>query len=224
MEQQLIDTRRSRSGFSVLEAMIALVITGLALTLIFSIGNRASTSGFSLGRRVLAVSDRQIEALSFRALIEGMIVPSGLDSASDGMGIKSFKPETLIGTPTMISGSAILPRDTNCTNAGPVAHIELTIQVESGHSRLVCSIDSQPPIELMDFGQKTVRFAYSKDGLVWEDSLTVRPGSQTPRDFDTRFRARTFYIRLWSDDLTTLFVERATSGRPRPSASVLESM
>ena len=82
VKQKLINVRRSRSGFSVLEAMIALVITGLALTLIFSIGNRASTNGFSLGRRVLGVTDQQIETLSIGALLRGFTVPGPLDLPS----------------------------------------------------------------------------------------------------------------------------------------------
>lgn len=224
VEQQLIDTRRSRSGFSVLEAMIALVITGLALTLIFSIGNRASTGGFSLGRRVLSITDHQIEALSFRALIEGLVVPSALDSAPANMGLRVVGPANLVGTPTKLSGSAVLGRDTICADAGPVTQIELEVQSQGGRSQLVCKIKAQPPVVLMDFGRKSVRFAYSQDGNIWRDYINVRPGAFTPKEFDTRFRARSYYVRLWSDDLSVLYLEKATSGRPRPTASALENM
>ena len=224
MKQQSIDARRSRSGFSVLEAMIALVITGLALTLIFSIGNRASTSGFSLGRRVLSITDHQIEALSFRALIEGLIVPSGLDSPPSSIGRRIVGPDNLVGTPTKLSGSAIFDRDTLCADAGPVAQLELEIETRDGRSRLICTIPSRPPTILMEFGEKSVRFAYSQDGNIWRDTIDVRPGIQTPKDFETRFRERRYYVRLWSSDRSTLYVESATSGRPRSSASAMESM
>ena len=224
VEQQLIDTRRSRSGFSVLEAMIALVITGLALTLIFSIGNRASTSGFSLGRRVLGVSDRRIETLSISALIKGLSVPSPLDFQGQTVSGHDMGPENLIGTVNKITGSAILERDTICADAGPVSHLEIEIQSQGNQSRLICRADKRAPVELMTIEKKSIQFSYSLDGNIWQDSLVVKPGTQTPAEFDSRFLARTYFIRLSSEDLDVFFIEKITTGRPRPSGNALDGI
>jgi hypothetical protein len=204
--------------------MIALVISGLALTLIFSIGNRASSSGFSLGRRVLSLSDRQIEALSFRALIEALVVPSGLDTPATGLGLRRLGPENLVGTPDRISGSAVLARDTLCADAGPLAHLELQIRQVGGRWQLVCLTPLQPETVLMALGQKPAKFSYSQDGNIWTDTIDIRPGPTDPNSYDSRYRARTYYIRLSNADLTMLLIERTTTGRPRPPALTVENM
>ena len=214
----------SRSGFSVLEAMIALVITGLALTLIFSIGNRASSSGFSLGRRVLRLSDQQIEALSLRALIEGLVVPSGLDSPAANMGLRRLGPENLVGSPDRVSGSAVLMRDTLCANAEPLTHLELRIRQDGGRWQLICLVPSQTETVLMELGQKPARFSYSQDGNIWTDTIDIRPGPTDPNSYDSRYRARTVFIRLSNADLSVLLIERTTTGRPRPPALTVETM
>ena len=41
-------------GFSLMEAMVVLIIGGMALMLVFAIGGRAAEIGFGLGRRALA--------------------------------------------------------------------------------------------------------------------------------------------------------------------------
>jgi len=204
--------------------MIALVITGLALTLIFSIGNRASSSGFSLGRRVLRLSDQQIEALTFRALIEGLVVPSGLDSPMANLGLRRLGPENLLGSPNRISGSAILTRDTICANAGPLAHLELQIREVGGRWQLICQVPSKPETVLMELGQKPAQFSYSQDGNAWMDTIDIRPGPTDPKSYESRFRPRIYFIRLSNADRSTLFIERATTGRPRSPALTAENM
>jgi hypothetical protein len=204
--------------------MIALVITGLALTLIFSIGNRASSSGFSLGRRVLSLSDQQIEALTFRALIEGLVVPNGLQSRGAGMGLRETGPENLMGSSLELTGSAVLGRDTVCADAGPVGRMTLKIEQVGRNWQLVCQMPSGAATPVMDFGPRPVRFSYSKDGQVWTDTVLVRPGLEPNEDYTNRFKARIVYVRLASPDLAALYIERATTGRPRPGPISAENM
>ena len=158
--------RQARAGFSVLEAMIALVITGLALTLIFSIGNRASSGGFNLGRRVLHLADNQIEALSFKALVEGLVVPSGLDKSRTGHGLDAEGQQNLTGSIHALSGSAVLGRDTPCAAAGPAAELSLSLKQTSNHWQLLCRADGGPQRLLMDLGHRAAQFSYSKDGRI----------------------------------------------------------
>ena len=55
---------RSRAGFSILEAIIALAITGFAMTVVLSIGTRGSQMGFGLGNRILSATDDQMRDLT----------------------------------------------------------------------------------------------------------------------------------------------------------------
>ncbi len=42
---------RRAAGFSLIEALIVLIVAGFALMLVFAIGGQAARTGFALGRR-----------------------------------------------------------------------------------------------------------------------------------------------------------------------------
>ena len=53
--RQHISPHRS-AGFSLIEALIVLLVAGMALMLVFSIGGESARTGFRLGRRALAAA------------------------------------------------------------------------------------------------------------------------------------------------------------------------
>ncbi|HRD29948.1 MAG TPA: hypothetical protein PLO65_16750, partial [Caulobacter sp.] len=63
--------RSHRSGFSVLEAIIVLAISGTALLLVFEMGVSGSQRGFRLGNQALSAADAEPGAGSLRAIIRG---------------------------------------------------------------------------------------------------------------------------------------------------------
>ena len=50
---------RARQGFSLIEALVVLLVAGAALMLVFSVGVRSTETAFRLGRRALDGSSRE---------------------------------------------------------------------------------------------------------------------------------------------------------------------
>jgi hypothetical protein len=102
----------------------------------------------------------------------------------------------------------------------------MTLKIEKvgPNWQLVCQTPSGAATLVMDFGPRPVRFSYSKDGRVWTDTVIVRPGLEPSEDYTNRFKARIVYVRLASPDLAALYIERATTGRPRPGPISAENM
>ena len=62
-------------GFSLIEALVVLVVTGAALMLVFSVGARSTEIAFRLGRRALDLADRQVSTDALRVMIRGLEAP-----------------------------------------------------------------------------------------------------------------------------------------------------
>ena len=96
--------RRAKPGFSLIEALIVLIVAGLALMLVFSIGGQAARTGFALGRRALTVADSEVSQDELRALVGALVVPpSGADPAK-------LKLDPFVGDAHGFTADAILTR------------------------------------------------------------------------------------------------------------------
>lgn len=225
---------RSRCGFSVLEAVIVLAITAVALSLIFSIGSRASDQGFRLGRRALSASDSQVASDSLRAAINGIVLPRPVEPQRPGFASTPFH-----GDATHWSSSVVFDRATPCGPAGPYALVTFSIVHGGRRSALLCDVGDGHPRELVDFGESTPEISYSTDGTSWSStadfaSIGLTPTSRsfgennkTPTGFEAAFigpQSRRLFIRVSTTDGRFEVADNAFSGRPLAVAVLDPSM
>lgn len=175
-------SRNNRSGFSVLEAIIVLAISGTALLLVFEMGVSGSQRGFRLGNRALAAADADPGAGSLRAIIRG----ARFDSAGRAMA----GARGPIGDARVFSTPVSVDRATVCGPAGP-GSLQLALTPTPRGDLLTCSTGrDNPPRTLLDLRPSRGRFAYSDDAVVWRESWARR--SPPP--------GRRLYVRLTSPD------------------------
>lgn len=192
--------------------MVVLAITGLALTIVFSIGSRASELGFRLGRRVLGQADAEIAAASFEALVGSLVVPVWQDPRPGA----KFSPSPIEGDATHLRGAAVLTRATPCGPPGPVAVLSLNIDNAPSGSRLICDMNGTKTA-LMTLGQGPARFEYSMDGQVWVASIMLQPGPDSlGEESPEAGRRRRLFVRLSTADGQRLWLQSVGSGRFRP--------
>jgi hypothetical protein len=198
------------AGFSLIEALVVLLVAGMALMLVFSIGGQSARTGFALGRRALAAADDEVTQDQLRSLIRDLTpAPIGVDPAPFGLA-------PFLGDASGFQGDAVLDRVGVCGDAGPVGHIRVAIESHADGDVVSCQVGASAPRLVADLRPRRVRFAYSADGVQWRDgwrapaiakALLVGPAPQI------RSPASVF-IRLASDDGRIELVERASSGPP----------
>lgn len=196
--------RRGRAGFSLIEALIVLVVAGLALMLVFSIGGQAARTGLALGRRALTVADGEVSQDELRALVGALALPpAGVDPAK-------LKLDPFVGDTHGFAADAVLTRPGLCGPAGPAGRLRVAIDPQAGGDLVTCRARGQAPIVVADLRPRRARFAYSADGVAWSDAWSpptagLHGGPPT---------AQPVFIRLYSDDGRVEWVDRATSGPP----------
>lgn len=205
----MAELRASRAGFSLIEALVVLVISGMALLLIFSVGLRATETGFRLGRGALSLADRSIQADAYRRIVEGFaLVPmTGIPSV--------LRLAPVSGDKDSLTGDAILSVNTTCAPAGPAAAISLEIlPIEEGGSALMCTAGEGDSVELVR-SRRPLALAYSEDGIAWTESWTNDRGPfRSVPEMKNAGREQRLYVRLSSDDGSIEVTALARSGRP----------
>jgi hypothetical protein len=195
--------RRPAAGFSLIEALIVLVVAGLALMLVFSIGGQAARTGFALGRRALTVADGEVSQDELRALVGALALPpAGVDPAK-------LKLDPFVGDARGFSADAVLSRPGLCGPAGPAGRLRIAIDPQAGGDLVTCQARWGTPIVVADLRPRRARFAYSADGSAWSDAW-----SPPPPDPHAQPAAQSVFIRIYSDDGRIEWVDRATSGPP----------
>lgn len=195
--------RRAKPGFSLIEALIVLIVAGLALMLVFSIGGQAARTGFALGRRALTVADSEVSQDELRALVGALVVPpSGADPAK-------LKLDPFVGDAHGFTADAILTRPGLCAPAGPAGRLRIAIDAQAGGDLVTCQARGQAPVVVADLRPRRVRFSYSADGAAWSEAW-----SPPPIDRRRASAEQAVFIRLASDDGRVEWVDRATSGPP----------
>lgn len=171
-----------RPGFSIVEALVVLLVTGAALTLIFEVGVFGAQSGFRLGRRALAAADGEPGAESFRAIVRGMDFggrPEAFDRISNG-DARGWIARVNLDRPTL------------CADAGPFQHIQIRLKTTAEGDLLTCSADgATEPVVMMDLRPSRARFSYSDDGEHWRNRLPSGGAAQG---------MQRLYVRLATDD------------------------
>ena len=197
METRLIPPR---AGFSLIEALVVLAISGMALAVIFSIGTKAGDTGFGLGRRAMAASESDLSIGDLRSLIRSVALrpPSTFQADTD---------VAAVGTPTRLEVDVVMERANLCGPLGWAGRLVLIVETEAGRSRLICEAAGRRNV-IMELGFGAAQFSYSTTGRDWMPTY-----SNAPLDGQaaTQIRSETVWVRLASDEMGDV-IEMATSG------------
>jgi type II secretory pathway pseudopilin PulG len=195
----------SNAGFSLIEALIVLLVGGMALMLVFSIGGQSARTGFALGRRALAAADAEVARDEVRSLIDALqLAPAGADPAR----LKLAPPS---GFARGFAANAVLARPGVCGPTGPAGRLVVAIQSRPDGDVVVCQAGGAPAVVVADLTPRRARFSYSADGAAWSDRWRAPEPSF---DRNAAPREQAVYIRLASDDGVVDVVGRASSGPP----------
>ena len=198
---------RRKAGFSLIEALIVLIVAGMALMLVFSIGGQAARTGLTLGRRALTVADGEVSQDELRALVGALVLPpAGADPAK-------LKLDPFVGGPRGFEADAILIRPGLCGPAGPAGRLRVAIDEQAGGDLVTCQARGEQAIVVADLRPRRARFSYSADGSAWRDDWSPPPAwAAGPRG--APLAEESVLVRLSSDDGRIEWVDRATSGPP----------
>jgi len=196
---------RARAGFSLLEALIVLIVAGAALMLVFGIGGHAARTGFRLGRGALAAADAEVAEDELRGLIRGLLLPpSTVDPRAVGM-------QPFLGDARGFQADVLLDRPGLCAAAGPAGRLSVAIEAGADGDVVTCAGPTSARVIVADLRPRRARFAYSADGIAWSDQWSTQPAWSGVRREPAE---RALYVRLASDDGRIDIVERAESGPP----------
>lgn len=192
----------SRSGFSLIEALVVLAIGGMALAVIFSIGIKAGDTGFSLGRRAMAVADADVAISDLRSIIRSISLrpPATIVEGVD---------LPIVAGPDRLEADAVMERATGCAPQGWAGRLTLSIEMQGAERILMCQAGPRKtPIMTLPRGAAPA-FSYSSDSATWV------PAFESPRapTVDTNsFRSQFLWVRIQAG--TTLdIIDLAASGR-----------
>jgi type II secretory pathway pseudopilin PulG len=191
-----------REGFSIVEALVVLAISGMALAIIFTIGVRAGDAGFALGRRAISAADLDLAVSDLRTLLRSYEVRPA-DTFVDGV------DDPLIGTIDRLEGPAVMNRATQCAPEGWSGNLILTVEGQGRDRTLTCQAGDRRAV-LFELAATEGVFSYSTDARTWSPSYENR---RAERPSETGARSQAVYIRFEARPLTDV-VERAESGQP----------
>lgn len=196
------------AGFSLIEALIVLLVAGMALMLVFSIGGEAARTGFALGRRALGVADGEVSQDELRSLVAALqLPPAGADPAK-------LRLMPFAGDARGFEADAVLTRAGLCAPAGPAGRLWIAVDPQAGGDLVTCQVRGQAPVVVADLRPRRVRFSYSADGASWRDDWSPPPLAPGPQPQPPRLAPQSVFIRLSSDDGRIEWIDRATSGPP----------
>lgn len=185
----------NRAGFSVMEALVVMLITGMALTLIFEVGVFSAKSSLRLGRRALAAADGEPGADSLRSLLRGI----------DFGGRPQVFDSVARGDSRGLVAQVNLDRPTLCADAGPFQRVQLRLQATPAGDLLTCSKNPlEDPVLIMDLRPGRGRFSYSNDGEHWRGDLRSTSGAPA---------SSRLYVRLTTEDGRLDIAEEAATPR-----------
>jgi len=206
--------RKSKAGFTLIEALVVLGVTSLIAGLLFTIGARGGQTVLRLGARALDTADSQLARDTYRSVVESLIVPSLTTRVQAEGGVDMTDVDTsLTGDGTSVSAQWLGLRSTACGAAGDTGRMVLSLATNNGHSILTCQLEDGNAITLIDLGPRETHFEYSEDGETWTDSWTVEAGQPVDAALNPSAELRRVYVRLASADGQADLVALTTSGR-----------
>jgi hypothetical protein len=210
---------RRIAGFTLIEALATLAVTGLTLSVMFSIGVKNIAAGYRLGHRAVDHANQQVSTRAVRDVLDSMVIPAlavASQSAENeaetndqnGMG------DEFDGAPDTLAGYIIATRDNPCLPVGGEGRITLSFKSDNGRTLLMCQVNAEDPVVLGDFGWPDAAFSYSEDGATWTDNWQVVRGQTVDSAAVPDSEQREVYVRIASRDGANQVVELVQSGRP----------
>jgi uncharacterized membrane protein YgcG len=207
-----------KAGFTLLEAMTVIAITGLTVSLIYTVGMRGVFTGFRLGNRALSTADMEVAKTAYRDVVASLVIPPvAVSSQAAEDELSQRIDDSFVGTPVEVAGRLIAMRETPCALTGADGRISLTFETDDSGTTLFCSLDegegAGEPVELMRLRFGPAAFSYSEDGLEWFEDWTVERGLPVDRQALPNGELRRVLIRLAGADGDGELIALASSGR-----------
>ena len=167
------------SGFTIMEALISLVIVSLMLSLLLPIVGGGLTRNQSLGLAGLETMQSSLGEQLFRELAESA-ARKPIYSLSDEFA------SNINGSPTQAQLRVVVDRRLPCALEGTVSEVELEIVNTVDGGELLCK---GPPggTRLLAWKKGRGEFAYSLDGAVWNADW---PSAERARTSDSQQEAK----------------------------------
>lgn len=195
-----------------IEALVVLAISGMALAIIFSIGVKAGDSGFALGRRAMSAADQDVSVGDVRSLFRSISVrPAG--AFRRGVDLP------LIGTPSRFEGEIVAERATQCAPSGWAGRVVLAVEIRGAGRVLTCRAGDRFT-DLLTTTDPAASLSYSRDGRTWSATFDSTPPTQS---FDEPLRSERLYIRFRGAAGMDV-VEMASSARPQTWTNRFDSL
>lgn len=196
--------RLARPGFSLIEALVVLAISGMALAIIFSIGTKAGDSGFALGRKAMVAADQDIAVGDLRSLIRSIVIRPP-ETAND-----TDLPAT--GTAARLEVDVVMERATQCAPQGWSGRLVLEVQRRGPGSVLTCAAGGRPAVDLVPAVNGAVSaFSYSIDRQLWSNAYTS--SGELPRTPEGGLVSQSVWVRYTAEPGRDV-VEMTSTGRP----------
>jgi prepilin-type N-terminal cleavage/methylation domain-containing protein len=152
----------SQRGFSIIEAIVVLLIASLVLSVVLPTVSRAVSDNLRIGMRGLDNFALSIAENSFRRLAAATVPPPTIP----------FEPpnlNTLSGDSTRAAFFVMANEAIPCAERGQLTEIRLSIEATQTGGRLICDAGEEAR-EIVQWEVGTASFGYSLDGRDWADA------------------------------------------------------
>jgi type II secretory pathway pseudopilin PulG len=206
------------AGFTLIEALATLAVTGLTLSVMFSIGVKNIAAGYRLGHRAVDHANQQVSTGAVRDVLDSMVIPA-LAPASQGAedeaetNDQNGMGDEFDGASDTLAGYIIAARDNPCLPTGGEGRITLSFKTDNGRTLLMCQVNAEDPVVLGNFGWPDAAFSYSEDGTTWTDTWQVIRAQTVDNAAVPDSEQREVYVRIASRDGANQVVELVQSGR-----------
>jgi prepilin-type N-terminal cleavage/methylation domain-containing protein len=156
----------SRSGLSLAEVLVVLVVSSLVLSITLPMAGRAISTNLSMSSRGMDVQSLAIQETVFRRLLRASIQP-------EKPMVATVVPSLVTGSPKEIELTVAPEQPAGCISAARVQKIRLVIRASDEGQILECVSEDRATIISWFPAAQEVAFSFSSNGQRWERSWPV---------------------------------------------------